>query len=68
MFASFALILKLISANFAFATVQSNGGVALVRPARNTPQRSDYNGLQQNRIDAFAYEMKFLKEKVKNEF
>ena len=29
----------------ASASVQSNGGVALVRPARNTPQRSDYNGL-----------------------
>lgn len=29
----------------ASASVQSNGGVALVRPAHNTPQRSDYNGL-----------------------
>lgn len=29
----------------ASASVQSNGGVALVRPARGTPQRSDYNGL-----------------------
>jgi len=29
----------------ASATTQSSGGATLVRPARNTPKRSDYNGL-----------------------
>ena len=29
----------------ASATTQSSGGASLVRPARNTPKRSDYNGL-----------------------